>query len=83
GEVAEAHNRLGITDKIPIQITNFHGRGYKVMDCKPFIQETEKQIKDPKLRNMRYVLGRIDQFIDHSRIGQENYVFRHMQDLIE
>jgi len=77
------HNSLGITRRIPVKAEKFPGRSYKVLDVSIFIKEIEKMIKDEKLRNMKFILGRIDQFIDHAKIGHENYVFRHMQDLIE
>jgi hypothetical protein len=80
--LGQTQNRLKITVKQPLKITDFHGRGYTVFDMKPFIQATQDQIKDPKIRGMKYMLGRIDQFMDHPRISLENYVFRHMQDLI-
>lgn len=81
--LGEAHNRLKITKPLSTKAASFHGRNYEVMDVGPFIKETENAIEDEKLRNMKFVLGRIDQFIDHAKIGQENYVFRHMQDLVE
>jgi hypothetical protein len=81
--LGQIHNSLKITRPIPIEYNSFPGRNFKVFNVDVFLKELENNIKDSKLKQMKYVLGTIDQFIDHAKIGHENYVYRHMQDLIE
>lgn len=88
--ITEAHRQLGlihnerkITKRLPVKTFDFHGRGYKVFDMEPYIIELKKLIKDKKLRNMKFELGSVDQFIDHTRINHENYVYRELKAVIK
>jgi hypothetical protein len=64
------HNNLHITRPIRAKIHDFHGRGYKTMDVEPFFIEIGKQIKDKSLTDLKYKIGSVDQFIEHTRIHQ-------------
>lgn len=81
--LAEKHNQLGITKPLSTDISDFYGRGFAVLNPVPYIKELEKNIQDKKLRNMKYVLGKIDQFVDHTKINQEEHVYRRFRFLIE
>jgi len=81
--LAEMHHDLHITDPLSTKIIDFHGRGYPVIDVGQYIHEIEENIKDERLRNMQYPLGAVDQFIDHARINQMNYVYTKLKDLFK
>ncbi|MDB4939586.1 MAG: hypothetical protein JWO40_11 [Candidatus Doudnabacteria bacterium] len=81
--LGEVNNNLGITKPVSTEIKDFHGRGYPMVDPVPYIKELEKAIKNKKLKNMKYPLGLIDQFIDHAKINQENYVYKELKVVME
>jgi hypothetical protein len=83
GTLGEMHNRLAITKPLSTKIVDFYGRGIPVIDTWQYVEEIEKSIKNEKLRNMRFPLGNIDQFIDHARINHMNYVYNELQDIIQ
>lgn len=76
------HNSLNIMEPCSTELTDFHGRGYPTMDMLPFIKGTEELITTPEIKGLHYMLGQIDQFIDHARINQEDYAYRMMKDII-
>jgi hypothetical protein len=80
--IGERHNELGLTRPISTALSDFHGRGYTVLDVGPFIQELKRSIKTRRLRAMRFPIGGVDQFINHSRINHENYLHRELVDII-
>jgi hypothetical protein len=80
--LGEIHNERKITKSLPVNIIDFHGRGYKIFDMEPYIKALKVKIKNPLLKHMKYELGSIDQFIDHSRINHENYVYRKLKSII-
>jgi hypothetical protein len=81
-KLGKMHNELGITKECNIELTDFHGRGYNIMDMLPFIHATEEAIQDPEIKGLHYTLGQIDQFINHARINHEDFVYRAMKDFI-
>lgn len=81
--LGEIHNEKKITKRIPIRTIEFHGRGYKILDMEPFIFALKAKISHPVLKKMKYELGAVDQFVDHSRINHENYVFRKFKSLLK
>jgi hypothetical protein len=77
------HNNLHITRPLSTELTDFFGRGYSVIDVWEYVHEIEKVIEDPKLARMKYPLGAVDQFIDHARINQLDYVFLDLKNVIK
>ncbi len=82
-QLATLHNQLRITKPLTTELSDFHGRGYKVLDVGLYISEINRSIRDPKLKHMKYPLGCIDQFVDHSRINHLHYVYREFKELIK
>ncbi len=81
--LGEMHNDLGITPPLSTEVVFFEERGYRVLKVEDYIEAIEKSIRNPLLRDMRFPLGGIDQFIDHPRISHINYVYRELQDIIQ
>ncbi len=81
--LARRHNQLKITKKLPVRLTDRYKRGYKVFDLDIYLDAVGKKIKSPKLRRMKYPLGKIDQFTDHIQINKENQVFLEFKSIIK
>jgi len=64
--VAQMHNALGITKKIPAKVSNFHGRPFKVIHSWRFEEAIREEIRDPILKEIsgKRCIGIIDQFSD-------------------
>jgi hypothetical protein len=77
------HNERKITKPQPLNTFDFNGRNYKVFDAEPIRQALDKSIRDPKIKNMRFKLGAVDQFIDHTRINHEDFVYRKLKFLFQ
>lgn len=82
-QLGEMHNKLGITKPLSTRIVNFYGRDYPIIDTWQFVEALEKSIRNAQLRNMKYPIGSIDQFIDHARINHMNYVYNELRDVIQ
>jgi hypothetical protein len=82
-KLGEMHNALHITRPITPVIKDFHGRGYPVIHLDDYLQELKASIKHRELRDMRWPLGSVDQFIDHAHINQMDYVYRELGDIIQ
>lgn len=80
--IARLHNDLKITKPVETVPREFEGRPYKVLYGYEVVKEIKKKVK-PKLQNMKYPLGSLDQFIGHPKIGHENYVYREMKNIIK
>jgi hypothetical protein len=77
------HNALGITPKLSTALSDFHGRGYTVLDVGKYMHAIKAQIRNPRLRNLKYELGAIDQFVSHAQITRVNYVHRFLKAIIQ
>lgn len=80
--IARKHNELGLTEPLATDLTDFHGRGYTVLDVAPYIHALNPTIRNRRLRKMRYAIGGVDQFINHAKINHENYLHRELVDII-
>lgn len=81
--LARRHNELGITIPVSPALSDFHGRGYTVIDAGSFMEALKHEIEDEGLRNMRYEIGSVDQFINHARINHERYLHRVLRFIIK
>jgi hypothetical protein len=80
--IGSRHNELCLTRPVSTTLSDFHGRGYTVLDVGPFIHELKRTIKNSQLKDMRFPIGGVDQFISHARINHENYLHRELVDII-
>ncbi len=80
--VARMHNELKLTKQINNSVTEFEGRPYKVLHAFEVYNELHKKVK-PSFQNMKYPLGAIDQFIDHTKLNHMNYVYREIRSIIK
>lgn len=81
--LAKKFNKLRLTKPVPLQVHDFHGRGYQVVELTPFYEAARRLINSKQLKQMRFNLGAVDQFIDHARVNHENYVYRQLKCVIK
>lgn len=82
-EVGEICNELKITKPISTKIVDYFGRGYPMVDAWKFEEKIHESIQNEQLRNMKFPMGSIDQFIDHARINHMNYFYNELKDAIK
>jgi hypothetical protein len=80
--LAKMHNGLHIMEPMPTDIIDYYERGYPVIDAWKIFFGFEKVIRNPKLRNMKYPIGSVDQFIDHVRFNHMDYMYLELKDVI-
>jgi hypothetical protein len=66
--VATRHNRLGITEPLPIQVSSFHNRPFLVIHGDAFADAIRAAITNEEIRALPDNLGAIDQFIDSTDV---------------
>jgi hypothetical protein len=71
--IAEMHNRLGITKRLPAKASSFFGRPFQVIDGGGFAEAICARITDPPVRQIaaRRLIGNIDQISDNTDIVSE------------
>jgi hypothetical protein len=69
-ELAEMHNSLEITEKLPEKVSSFHGRPFMVIHGDAFTAAISNQITDPQLRRIadQGLIGGIDQWSDNTTL---------------
>lgn len=66
--VAEMHNALNVTEFINPQVSNYNGRPYIVIDADKFVEAILKVIEDEKIRNIKAIIGSVNQFVDSTDV---------------
>ena len=68
--LAKMHNGLGITKTLTENVSNFHGRPFKVIHGERFTQAILEQIEDPHMKKLSQhsLIGSIDQFSDNTKL---------------
>jgi len=66
--VARKHNRLGISETMPEQVSPFYDRPYKVIQGGTFANAIARQVSDPMIRKLsqKRLIGGIDQITDNT-----------------
>lgn len=66
--LAHWHNRLQLTDPLPVKIGLFHERPYRVIHSDQYADALYNQIQDPLVRALPRGLGNLDQLSDSTDI---------------
>lgn len=71
--LAKMHNALGLTGPLPVQVGNFHGRPFRVIDADAFCAALQSQINDPQIRQLaeKGLIGSIDQLSDSTDLRSQ------------
>ncbi len=66
--LAKMHNALGLTDPLPEQVGNFHGRPFRVLNAGNFAEAIKGKISDPEVKRIadKGLIGSLDQFSDNT-----------------
>ncbi|HSI20442.1 MAG TPA: hypothetical protein VLA04_01865, partial [Verrucomicrobiae bacterium] len=59
------------------EMKEFEGRRYKVIYANKIYDQLHEKLP-PKFKGLRWPMGAIDQFVDHTRLNKENYIWRHV-----
>ncbi len=62
------HNELGVTNTMPVKVTDFHNRSIKVIHGDTFSNEIIKRINSKTLTAIKLRIGSINQFIDSTDV---------------
>lgn len=68
--VAKIHNALKITKSLPIKVTSYYGRPYLVIHAEVFADAIKREIKDPRVKNIKTKIGSVDQFTDSTDVTE-------------
>ena len=66
--LARLHNALGLTDALPEQVSEFHGRPFMAIHAETFALALQEKISDPEIKRIaqKGLIGGIDQFSDNT-----------------
>lgn len=81
-KLGEMHNKLDVTEPLSTELMDFFGRGHPVINLWEYVEKIGAAVKNEKLRNMKYTLGSVDQFIDHARINHMDYFYTELKEVI-
>lgn len=68
--IARQHNALGITKPLPTRATKYFSRPYLVIHADTFGDAIFNEIKDPKVKKIKPMIGAIDQFTDSTDVAE-------------
>lgn len=68
--LVQKHNTLGITEPMLEQVSNFHGRPFKVIQGEVVAHSIARQITDPEVKRIaaKGLIGGVDQWSDNSEL---------------
>ncbi len=81
--VGKMSNDLKIGKPGSTKIIDYFGRGYPSIDAWEFEGNIYESIENEKLREMKFQMGGIDQFINHARITHMDYFYKELKDIIK
>jgi len=72
--VAEMHNGLGITERLPTEVSLYHERPYRVIHGDRFSEAIRKQIQDENIKHIAetVAIGSIDLFSDSTDLRENS-----------
>ncbi len=74
---------MGLTDPLPEQVSNFHGRPFMVIHAERFSEALVAKITDPEVKRIADMglIGSLDQFSDNTDLRSEGRWRPKVQDL--
>ena len=71
--LAKMHNALGLTNALPEQVSDFHGRPFKVLNAGNFGEAIKDKISDPEVKRIadKDLIGDLDQFSDNTDLRSQ------------
>ncbi|RJQ24697.1 DUF4037 domain-containing protein [Candidatus Parcubacteria bacterium] len=66
--IANGHNKLAITDEMNTEVSSYHKRPYLTIHGHDFADAIKQKITNEEIKNMKYAIGNVSQFIDSTDI---------------
>jgi hypothetical protein len=79
--LARAHNKLQITESMPIKTSKYFTRPFNVIHADNFADAIRKGIKSRAVRDLKPYVGSIDQFVDSTDVLSDIALCRQLQDV--
>lgn len=81
--VAGRFNDLGVTEPLPVQAVQFHGRPFRVIDADRFVKALLAQIDDPEISRIasRTLIGGIEQFSTSTDLLSNTEICRNIREI--
>lgn len=64
GVIARMHNALKITRTIAEEVSNYHGRPYRVFEAPELVGDILNNLTDEEVKAIKHSLGSVNQFVD-------------------
>jgi hypothetical protein len=64
GVIARRHNALQITRTIDEEVSNYHGRPYRVFEAPELVGDILNNLTDEEVKAIKHSLGSVNQFVD-------------------
>jgi tRNA A37 methylthiotransferase MiaB len=71
--IAQKHNSLQVTKKLPVVVSKYYNRKYLVLHTDRFTEELRKNIKNKKLKEIK-LIGSMDQVVNFSVILEDSKI---------
>ena len=62
--IARLHNRMQITRPIPEEVTNYHGRPYRVFEAPELVGDILRGLTDEEVKTIKHLLGSVNQLVE-------------------
>lgn len=80
--IIRLHNELGLTKPFQTGVSEFEGRPYKVIHAFEIYNALYEKV-DPFFKNLRWPMGAVDQYIDHTKLTRMDYIWRELTKLVK
>lgn len=81
--IAQAHNALGITERLPTKASNYFNRPYLVIHADNFSEGIRRRIRSAEVRKIKTEIGSIDQFSDSTDVVEDLALQRRLRVVYE
>ncbi len=78
---ANLHNSLKITMPLHVEVSSYYIRPFLVIHADRFVKATLEAITDPDVKDIKTLIGSVDQFSDNTDLLTDPKIFRHAGDL--
>jgi hypothetical protein len=82
-ELGKMTNDLKIAKPASTKIIDYFDRGYPYVDAWEFESRLFESVENEQLKEMKFQVGGIDQFINHARINHMDYFYKELKDIIK
>lgn len=79
--VGEMHNSLNITRPLNTEVSNYYTRPYLVINSDEFVEAILEIIKDEEIKNIKFLIGSVNQFADSTDVLCNTELCKKMQEI--